>query len=166
MWGAWTLAITGLVAQDEVTRVWSGDGTLVLDGESWASSDGLVSVGRATIPSEGVSSLEVSVDGSSPLFRSLLLQDKGPLRCEVAWLVSDTGLVWNNTSFKFVGRLSAPVISNNAYTFEIEPFGGFEALRRAAQWSHESQQARYAGDNGFEFARRMSHVGITTYWPP
>lgn len=95
-----------------------------------------------------------------------LSEDSGPVEVIVGWAKStDNGQTWTALSRKVVGRMSTATIEGRVVNVEIETLRGDVDRGGVATWSHEDQQAEFAGDLGFEYARALAEGDVEIGWP-
>ena len=92
--------------------------------------------------------------------------DNGPYDIEVDWVYSeDNGATWKRLGRKLIGQLSRPIIKSQTYQIEVETVHGDVDRGEVQYWSDEDQKAKYPGDKGMEYMRKLSE-GIDIKWPP
>ena len=149
------------------TLLWSGDTELTLDGKTWAPGHFITIRHAGNEIGTPARRTSATFSVTDPALRMAFLQDPGPVLVEVRFIYSaDRGLTWAVAGGKHLGRLSSPVITNAAYTVEIETYRGDADRGRPVRWSHERQVKRGGeGDLAFEMASQLE-AGIETKFPP
>ena len=154
---------------DPVVRVWTGQGSLTLDGADYAGGGKALAVsGAETRSGDPDKRLTITLSGIPTDIRSTFLQDVGPLPVTVEWVYSsDSGESWQKVpGVLFRGRLSTPVLSEGVFEIEIETERGDVDRGRPLTWSDEDQRRRFTDDHGLEYMRQLSREGTESAWPP
>ena len=173
---AWAMQIAGIGDMATPYLLWSGEGELSWDGETWTGTTfetpegdkgALVAVSEVTneagVPSRRA---QISVAVPPAAVREMLEYDVGPVSVSIHGLYSDDGgVTWKATPFQLFGHLSRPQFAGGVYTVEIETWSGDADRGQPKMWSDETQTAEHPGDKGFEFMRSLSE-GVDARWPP
>ena len=174
---AWTCFIhdTSTAAGLQPLRLWSGEGDLVFEGQTWKGMQrgdaSLMALGAVEYK-EGQPDrrVTVSIALTDAMLEQALSEDIGPYGVEVGFLYStDDGLTWNRTpEGTLYGRASNGRIStDNVYTIDVESFLGDLDRSEPVYWSREAYVAQYGADaKGFEQTAELASRGATVSWPP
>ena len=150
-----------------VLSYWTGLKELIFNGNTYSGSGNAINISSIE-EAVGVQSKRAQVSISIPDNLQLVrfAEDQGPVPVKVNWIFSnDNGATWTLLPKVFVGRISNPYIENRVYLVELETYTGDVDSGDVKYWSHESQQARFPGDRGFEYVREIAG-GIDIEWPP
>ena len=168
---AWAMEIDGIGSTLVEYRVWSGEGQLSLNSETWEGVSG--ANGAAVQLSAYTAQIgqprqrtQVQVAVPPAAIRDMLAFDSGPRGIRVHYIYStDAGRTWEEAPISIAGQVSRPQYEDGLYTVEIETWGGDADRGEPKFWSDETQKAEHSGDKGFEFARQIAQ-GLEVKWPP
>jgi len=155
----WMHALVQIELSAGMLRLWTGDGELEWNGQTWHGMRGVIEIGGFGSGEVTVSLAAVGTGAQREVWR----QPTGPVPVTVWILASeDTGVTWrqlprNRPATK--GRLSRSVIIGDVFTFHVAPAGPLR--RRTRRWSAED---RPAGDTSFSYLKRLSE-GVEATWP-
>lgn len=166
------------------TRWWSGHGTLQLDVgdgdglQSWLGSSfgdqQVMGVSAISAVADGVPqrmSITIGIDETrDDLRHGVTARDLGPVATTLYFAFRETGtetwtLVSDGTDPKVIkGRSAQSTFDKGVWSFEVES-RVHDADRLVVDiWSDSVQQARHAGDKGFEFVASIEE-GLDFDWP-
>ena len=103
------------------TNIWTGQGTLTLDGTDYMGAPGILEVsGFGSSPDNDEETASLSLLLPSVEMRLQFLRDFGPKRCILSQVYSkDFGITWHRIPRRFVGRLSGPTVADDRYSITI-----------------------------------------------
>ena len=160
----WTAVIVDIGTSNETLRLWSGEGDIEIDGDTYK---GLTVNGTqlsAISSMESVSGLpdrqlRIEILAPETIWRNLFDFDWGPLATTVGFVLSqDGGHTWTALDRAFSGLLSSPELTDGIFSFEV-----ISAISDADQtplqdWSEERNST-------FANMRELEN-GFETGWPP
>lgn len=116
-----TMANWVISVPDHGLYLWTGHGTLLLDGQEYMGAPGVLSVsGFSADPDGNEESASVELILPTTSARQTMLQDFGPKQCIITQVFSkDFGTTWRRVPRRFVGRLSGPVVSADKYKVDV-----------------------------------------------
>jgi len=148
-------------------RLWTGVGDLVWNGQTWTGAGQLLALGTLSETSEIVASgTTVSLSGVPASIVSACITDARQGLPGRVWLgtLDTAGAVIASPVLVFAGRLDVPDIIDGATecTVSITYESRLIDLQtpREWRWTHESQQALYPDDMGFEFVTSIQSVEV------
>lgn len=158
-------------------RYWTGEGDLTLPDGTYTGI-GFVALSASEESTEAPSSrLQISIHvgdppGASATLRQQLLSIRQRINegfgfedITIRHIISnDHGRTWQIIPWRFFGKLSNSQITDGLWTVEIETFKGDADRGRTLLWSDSTQLARFPGDKGMNFTRKISQ-GVPTEWP-
>ena len=139
-------------------RLWSGLGDIAWDGKSWSGAGALLGLGAIEESREVVASgTSVSLSGVPLDLVQMAISEARQGKPGRVWLglrAADGSLIADPVQ-AFAGRLDVPEIKDdaNSCTITISYESRLIDLTQPREWryTHESQQALYPGDLGFEY---------------
>ena len=143
--------------------LWSGQGDLSWNGQTWLGGGSLLGVSEITETSDVVATgVTVTLSGVDPAYVAAAISEAGQGLPGRIWLglIDDTGAVIVDPLALFSGRLDVPQITDGGATCAITI--SYESrlvnLLKPNEWryTHESQQQLYPGDMAFEFVHQDS----------
>ncbi|MBI3936760.1 MAG: hypothetical protein HY323_07265 [Betaproteobacteria bacterium] len=146
-------------------RLWSGLGTLSWDGKSWTSAAGLIGVQPAaeTLRVEAAGAVFTLNGLTTSLLSAALSQARQGMPVN-AWLafLDSTGAVIADPYQWYGGRMDVPEIEHrgDGGTLTVNTESRLAILQRApgGRYTDEDQQARYAGDLGYEYVASLANA--------
>lgn len=149
-------------------HVWTGLGDLDWGGQTWTGLGTLIGISEIEeSPDVVAQSITVTLAGVDQLTVALAIVDASQGLPGRAWLalVAADGTVISDPVLAFAGRLDVPIIDDGAdtCTISITYESRFVDPNRSRDWryTHESQQALYPGDRGFEYVTTLQNKKIT-----
>ena len=152
-------------------RVWSGEGTLTFEGETWIGGIGGEleienAVSRIGAPNER---MRIHINLTTPAQRALALTDPGPLQIRIGYIYRTPGTsTWTRLQRYQVGWLSEPTLDGGRYSITLEYESGRDNSVGPIMWSYEAIQARGTATvkcKGGEWIPSLVG-GRTEDWPP
>lgn len=148
-------------------RLWSGLGAITWAGQSWAGAGTLLGIGSIGETGDVVASgTTISLSGVPLQMVQLAIEDARQGLPGRVWLgLRDTdGRIIADPVLAFSGRLDVPEIIDNeeSCTVSITYESRLIDLNTPREWryTHESQQALYPGDLGFEYVTAIQDKEI------
>ena len=148
-------------------RLWTGRGSLSWDGKSWDGAGQLLGF-RSVEETNGVvaSGTSVSLSGIPVGMMALAISEAEQNAPGSIWLgfMSEDWELLADPILLFSGLLDVPTIEDGSDTCTVTI--SYESqlidLQRAREWryTHESQQALYPGDLGFEYVSAIQNKTI------
>ena len=167
----WTVHIDASrirVGGEVVSRYWSGEGDLEIDGHVWRGTrheDGgqLARVGAVEF-TQSVAGRRVVIEMAvtAEAVRRLVQVDLGAIGIVVGWVYRDSAGFWQRVPRFYSGRIGRSGVKNGVFSVEVETYLGDVDRGVPLYWSHETAAD---GDLYAEQARRLAS-GIDTRWPP
>jgi hypothetical protein len=149
-------------------RLWSGLGEISWNGESWSGAGALLGLGSIDESGEVVAGgTAVSLSGVPVDLVQMAIEEARqglPGRIWLGLLAEDGSIIADPVQ-AFTGRLDVPEIKDDADTCTITI--SYESrlidltVARTWRYTHESQQALYPGDLGFEYVTAIQDREIT-----
>lgn len=148
-------------------RLWTGLGPILWNGETWAGAGTLIGVSEIEDGTRvEAAGLAVTLSGvPADLVQTVIAEAQQglPGRVWIAFLTADGDIIADPV-LAFAGRLDVPEIRDAADSCLITV--SYESrlidLQRAREWryTHESQQALFPGDRGFEYVTSIQALDI------
>ncbi len=149
-------------------RLWSGLGETTWNGHTWAGAGSLLGIGGIDERGEVVASgTTISLSGVPLDMVQLAIGEARqglPGRIWLA-LLGEGGSIIADPVQAFAGRLDVPQITDDAETCTVTL--SYESrlidltTPRSWRYTHESQQALYPGDRGFEYVTAIQDKEVT-----
>jgi hypothetical protein len=149
-------------------RLWSGLGEASWNGETWSGAGALLGLGSINESGEVVAGgTAISLSGVPLDLVQMAIEEARqglPGRIWLGLLAEDGGIIADPVQ-AFSGRLDVPEIKDDADTCTITI--SYESrlidltVARTWRYTHESQQALYPGDLGFEYVTAIQDREIT-----
>jgi len=157
---AWFVAIE---FESGWVRVWSGIGSKVWNGETWAGVGDLGSISPAGEPTElRAEGVTLTLSGIPSALVGVTLGDARQGKAAQVWfaLLAADGSVIADPAPSFVGRVDVPTIEHrpDGATISITVEGRLIDLERPRErrYTNEDQQAAYPGDLGLEHVAQIA----------
>lgn len=149
-------------------RLWSGHQEIVWDGRTWSAAGLLIGVSPIEETEDIVASgVAITLSGVPLDLQSLAIQEAqqgAPGRVWLA-LMTEDGEIIADPYLAVEGRLDVPEVSegDGSCTVAVSYESRLIDLNRTREWryTHESQQALFPGDKGFEFVSTIQDKEIT-----
>lgn len=149
-------------------RLWTGRGSLSWDGKSWDGAGQLLGFGSVEETNGVVASgTSVSLSGIPVGMMALAISEAEQNAPGSIWLgfMSEDWELLADPILLFSGLLDVPTIiedGSDTCTVTISYESQLIDLQRAREWryTHESQQALYPGDLGFEYVSAIQNKTI------
>lgn len=149
-----------------VDRYWSGQGEIVVDGNTYSSSPGVVEINKLVVKSgDQDRKMAIIVRANKPAILKRYINDIGPAVVTIRWAYRQMGKEWKFIPHLFEGQLSGYTLGNGTITFNLETFVGDIHTNIPRVMSHETQQALFPNDKGFTYLKNLATKGIETGWP-
>ena len=169
----WAADISEIGLSKTPFRIWSGEGKLTIQGQTYEGTTFNGGSFASVSPVENTagsprSRVSISVVVPSDAIRTMLNIDIGPVWIRVFNVVSQNGgATWTKLPTGIAGRLSAPVfdLEGSVWTAEIETWSGDADRGSIVLWSDAAQQKRQPGDIGMQYMSGYE-AGVDIKWPP
>ena len=149
-------------------NLWTGEGSLTVDGTTYSGVGRVVSVGEVADEIGPPSSrIEIAIDATDAATRAAALRDFGRLGTRLRWIWRTRSGDWAFVRRSYVGTLSEGGVAGSVYTVELELEKGEGDLVRPLIWSHETCVERSptgAEYLGMEYMAQLES-GLAVVWP-
>lgn len=149
-------------------RLWTGLGDVVWNSQTWTGAGTLIGVSEIEETTDVVASgITVALSGVAPQSVALAITDAQQGLPGKIWigLLDAAGAIIVDPVEVFAGRLDVPQVTDGteSCTITISYESRLIDLSRAREfrYTHESQQALFPGDKGFEYVAGLQQKEIT-----